>query len=92
MTRHLLAVLKDCDSRSMSLAAQPSGLSVRGELTPGLREELRLHKPNILTCLRTGQCHHELASQGCKMCYGYVRRLVEEGMSPERAESEIFGK
>ena len=91
MTRYLLAVLKDCNCRSMSRAAQPSGLSVRGELTPELREELRFHKPNILISLKTGWCHHELESQGCKMCNGYVRRLVEQGMSREWARAEVFG-
>ena len=92
MTRHLLAVLRDCESRSISLAAKPSGLSVRGALTPELREELRRHRLNILTYLRTGRCHHELEPEECNVCNGYVRRLIEEGMSKEWAEAEVSGK
>lgn len=77
MTRHLLAIIEDCESRGISLAVKPSGLSVRGSLTPELREELRRHKPNILTYLRTGHCHHQLEPKECKVCNGYVRRLIE---------------
>ncbi len=79
--RCLLAVIQDCESRGIRLAVKPSGLSVRGELAPELREELRRHKPNILTYLRTGRCHHELEPKACKVCNGYVRRLIEEEAS-----------
>jgi hypothetical protein len=75
----LSEILRDCESRSVHLAVKPSGLSVRGELTPELREALRRHKPNILTYLRTGRCHHELEPDVCKVCNGYVCRLIEEG-------------
>jgi hypothetical protein len=63
----------------MRLAAKAAGLSVCGELTPELREELVHHKPNILHVLRTGRCHHELPPEECKVCNGHVRRLIEEG-------------
>ncbi len=79
--RHLLAVLNDCESRGIRLAAKSSGLSVRGDLTPELREELRRHKPPILTYLRTGRCHHELAPDVCKVCNGYVRQIIERQAS-----------
>jgi hypothetical protein len=77
----------------MHLKANDDVLEVHGPLEsrPALREELRLHKPNILTYLRTGRRHHERESQGCKMCNGYVRRFVEQGMSPEWARAEVFG-
>lgn len=81
MTRHLLAVIQDCENRSISLAAKSSGLSVRGELTPELREALRRHKLNILTYLKTTRCPHELELEMCKVCNGYVRRLIEEATS-----------
>lgn len=77
MTRRLLAVLEDCESRGVQLAAKPSGLSVRGELTAELREDLRRHKPNIVHYLRTGHCHHSLEPKTCAVCSGYVRRLIE---------------
>ena len=77
MTRRLLAILEECESRGIRLAVKPSGLSVRGELTPELREELRRHKPNILTYLRAGLCHHELKPDVCAVCSSYVRRLIE---------------
>lgn len=73
----LLEILQECESRGVSLATKPSGLSVRGELTPELREELRRHKPNILHYLRTGRCHHELPPEECKVCNGYVRQHIE---------------
>ena len=73
----LSEILRECARRGVSLAAKPSGLSVRGELTPELREELRRHKLNILTYLRTSLCHHELKPDVCKVCSGYVRRLIE---------------
>jgi len=79
--RHLLAVLNDCESRGIRLAAKPSGLSVRGEATPELREELRRHKPHILTYLRTGRCHHELELDVCKVCNGHVRQIIERQAS-----------
>ncbi len=88
MTRHLLAVIQDCENCGISLAAKSSGLYVRGKLTPELREDLRRHKPNILTYLRTGRCHHELEPEMCKVCNGYVRRLIEEGLSPEWAQAD----
>jgi hypothetical protein len=88
----LLEILKDCENRGVHLAAKPSGLSVRGELTPELREELKKHKLNVLTYLRTGRCFHELEPEVCKVCNGYVRKLIEEGMSPEWAEAEVLGK
>lgn len=75
----LVEVLRGCESGGVRLAAKPSGLSVRGELTPELREELQGHKPNILTYLRTGRCHHELPPEECKVCNGYVKRLIEKG-------------
>jgi hypothetical protein len=56
-----------------------------------LREELRRHKLNILNYIRTGQCHHELEPEECNVCNGYVRRLIEEGMSEEWAEAEVLG-
>ncbi len=79
--RYLLAVLNDCESRGIRLAAKSSGLSVRGDLTPELREELRRHKPNILTYLRTGRCHHTLAPDVCKVCNGHVRQIIERQAS-----------
>lgn len=88
----LLEILQECDNRGVSLAAKPSGLSVRGELTPELREELRRHKPNLLHYLKTGLCHHEMKPEVCKVCNGYVKKLIEEGMSPEWAEAEVLGK
>jgi hypothetical protein len=42
-----------------------------------LREDLRRHKPNILHYLRTDRCHHNLEPDVCKLCNGYVRRLIE---------------
>jgi hypothetical protein len=78
VTRCLLSVLQDCESRSVRLAVKPSGLSVRDELTPELREELRRHKLNILTYLKTGGCHHELEPKVCKVCNGYVRQRIEK--------------
>ena len=73
----LLGSLRDCESRNAHLAAKPSGLSVRGALPPELREELKRHKPNLLNYLKTGLCHHELEPDDCKVCNGYVRRLIE---------------
>lgn len=73
----LSEILRECESRGVSLAAKPSGLSVRGELTAELRAELKEHKPNILHYLRTGRCHHDLEPDVCKLCNGYVRRLIE---------------
>ena len=90
--KRLSEILRECAKRGVSLAAKPSGLSVRGELTPELREELRRHKPNILRYLRTGLCHHELEPEVCKVCNGYVRKLIEEGMSPQWAEAEELRK
>jgi hypothetical protein len=57
-----------------------------------LREELRLHKPNILTYLKTGWCHHELEPEEGKVCNGYVGRLFEESVSSKRAEAQVLGK
>jgi hypothetical protein len=88
----LLEILQACESRGVQLAAKPSGLSVRGELTSKLREELKANKPNLLHYLRTGRCFHEMKPEVCKVCNGYVRRLIEEGMSPEWAEAEVLGK
>lgn len=73
----LLEILRECERRGIHLVAKPSGLSVRGELTAELREDLRRHKQNILTYLRTGRCHHDLEPDVCKLCNGYVRRLIE---------------
>lgn len=87
----LLEVLRKCESRGVSLDAKPSRLSVRGELMPELREELRRHKPNILHYLQSGRCFHEMKPEVCKVCNDYVRRLIEEGMSEEWAEAEILG-
>ncbi len=75
--KRLSEILRECETRGVHLTTKPSGLSVRGELTPELREELRCHKPNIITYLRTGLCHHELKPDVCKVCSGYVRRLIE---------------
>lgn len=76
--RHLTAVFEDCEQRGVRLlAADGDGLEVRGPSTPKLRQELRFHKPNILTYLRTGRCHHELAPERCAVCSGYVRRLIK---------------
>lgn len=66
----LLEILQECESRGVSLAAKPSGLSVRGELAPELREELRRHKPNLLHYLQIGRCHHELEPKTCAVCSG----------------------
>jgi hypothetical protein len=77
----LLEILQECESCGVSLAAKPSGLSVRGELTPELREELRRHKPNLLHYLRTGNCYHELEPKTCAVCSGYVRQLIESEAS-----------
>jgi hypothetical protein len=79
--RRLLAVLNDCESSGIRLAVKPSGLSVRADLTSELREELRHHKPNILTYLRTGRCHHELPPDVCKVCNGHVRQIIERQAS-----------
>lgn len=73
----LSEILRECESSGVSLAAKPSGLSVRGNPTPELREELRGHKPNILHYLRTGHCHHDLEPDVCKVCNGYVRKHVD---------------
>ena len=80
----LREILRECESRGVKLTAKPSGLSVRGELTPELREELRRHKPNILHYLRTGKCHHELEPKVCAVCSGYVRKLIEGLKDRER--------
>lgn len=79
--RHLAAVLADCEHRGIRLAVRGGGLEVRGSLTPELREGFRWHKPNILHYLRTGLCHHELEPKACKVCNGYVWRLIEEEAS-----------
>ncbi len=79
--KRLLEILRECETRGVHLAAKPSGLSVRGSSTPELREELRRHKHNILHYLRTGLCHHELEPEECKVCNGYVRRLIEGEVS-----------
>lgn len=88
----LSEILQECKRHGVQLAAKPSGLSVRGNLTPELREELRRHKPNLLHYLRTGNCHHDMKPEVCKVCNGHARKLVEEGMSPEWAEAEVLGK
>ncbi len=80
----LSEILQECENRGVHLVAKPSGLSVRGELTPELREELRRHKPNILYYLRTGNCHHELEPEVCAVCSGYVRQMMEELRDRER--------
>ncbi len=77
MSRRLLAILRDCENQGVHLSANGSGLEVRGSSTPELREELRRHKQNILTYLRTGRCHHDVEPDVCKLCNGYVRRLIE---------------
>ena len=79
MTRRLVEVLRACEKRDVILAAKPLGLSVQGELTPELREDLKANKPNLLHFLKTGNCHHELKPEECAVCSGYVRRLIEEG-------------
>lgn len=81
--RHLMAVLEDCESRGIRLEANGKGLEVRGPLgdLPELREELQRHKPNILAYLRTGRCPHELEPDVCKVCNGYVKKLIERGVS-----------
>ena len=76
--RHLAAVLENCERCGVYLAVRAgNGLEVRGELTAELREDLRRHKPNILHYLRTDRCHHNLEPDVCKLCNGYVRRLIE---------------
>jgi hypothetical protein len=75
--RHLTAVLEDCERHRIRLVAKEDRLEVRGNLTPELREELSHRKPNILTYLRMGRCIHELEPDVCKVCNGYVRRLIE---------------
>jgi tRNA U54 and U55 pseudouridine synthase Pus10 len=92
--RHLTAVLNDCKCRVMHLHTNDDRLEVHGPLEsrPGLREELRLHQPNILTYLRTGQRHHELEPEECKVCNGYVGRFFEESVSSVRAELQALGK
>ncbi len=77
--RHLTAVLEDCEGHGIRLEVNGKGLGVHGSSTPELRDELKHHKPNILAYLRTGRCHHELEPEVCKVCNGFVRRLIEEG-------------
>jgi len=79
----------------MHLLTNDDRLEVHGPLEsrPGLREELLpLHKPHILTYLRTGRRHHELEPEECKVCNGYVGRLFEESVSSVRAELQVLGK
>ena len=76
--RRLAAMLERCKRNDVYLKARDGNeLEVRGELTPELREELKRHKLNILTHLKTSLCHHELKPEECKVCNGYVRRLIE---------------
>jgi hypothetical protein len=76
--RHLTAVLEECKRHRVHLADRNvNDLEVHGSLTPELREVLSQCKPNILTYLRTGQCHHELEPYVCKVCNGYVRQIIE---------------
>ena len=75
--RHLTAVLNECERHEIRLAVKEDRLEVRGDLTPELRENLSHRKLNILTYLRIGRCIHELEPDSCKVCNGYVRRLVE---------------
>ena len=76
--RRLNAVLEECERHGVHLVAQAgNSLEVRGSLPPELRGELKRHKPNILTDLKTGLCHHELEPEECKVCTGYARRLIE---------------
>jgi len=71
-------MLERCKRNDVYLKARDGDeLEVRGELTPELREELKRHKLNILTYLKTSLCHHELKPEECKVCNGYVRRLIE---------------
>lgn len=77
----LCEIFQECKNRGVHLAAKPSGLSVRGELTPELREDLRHHKPNIVHYLRTGHCHHELEPKICAVCSGRVRNMIEQEAS-----------
>lgn len=85
--RNLTVVLEECKRRGIHLAARAgNGLEVRGPLArmPELREELSHHKPNVVRVLLTGRCIHELEPDTCKVCNGYVRRLIEsqkEGVS-----------
>lgn len=79
--RRLAAVLEDCERHGIRLLANGGRLEVRGSLAPRLREELSHHKPNILTYLRMGRCHHGLEPEECKVCNGYVRRLIERAAS-----------
>ena len=74
----LAEILRECESRGVRLAVKPSGLSVRGALTPELRKELRRHKFNILQHLRTGNCHHELEPKVCAVCSGRVRKMIKQ--------------
>lgn len=81
MSRRLLAILRDCENQGVHLSANGSGLEVRGSSTPDLREDLRRHKPNILTYLETGRCHHGLEPKTCAVCSGDVRKLIESEAS-----------
>lgn len=78
MSRRLLAILRDCENQGVHLSANGSGLEVRGSSTPELREDLKKHKLNVLTYLRTGLCHHELEPEVCAVCSGYVLQMIEE--------------
>jgi hypothetical protein len=80
----LSEILRECESSGVSLAAKPSGLSVRGELTAELKEDLRHHKPNLLHYLRIGVCHHGVALDACAVCSGRVRRMIEDMDKRER--------
>lgn len=75
--RRLAAILRDCETRGVRLAADGQRLEVRGPSTPELRKELKARKPNVLHYLRTGNCHHELEPAICAVCNGCVRRLIE---------------
>lgn len=84
MKLRLVEVLRECERGGVSLAAKPSGLSVRGNPTQELREELRGHKPNLLHYLRIGVCHHGVAPDACAVCSGRVRRMIEDMDKRER--------
>ena len=81
MNRRLLAILQDCQGQNISLSVNGDGLEVRGSSTPELREELRRHKHNILTYLRTSLCHHVLQPEECALCSGRVQQYLQRRLT-----------
>lgn len=77
--RRLLQILRDCEDLGVRLSLNGANFDARGPSTPELRAELKAHKQNVLHCLRTGNCHHELPPESCAVCSGYARRSIKEG-------------